>query len=197
MSFVDCYLPYFRQQLVIYPLSALQPFQSLFTGISCGEQLLALPPFSGVLRAPIPSAVCFFSVLCLLFSFVLFCFFCGMCVSLSRGLWWFIPGVAVRIWRVAYLLTCWTAFKAGLEPVSFSTGALLFSQFNVEWRSFVQAGDSGAGVLWFFLVIFFCHVWLQRLSNIFDLWSSCCVLLPSIHHLGSSPIQFFFLFLTC
>jgi hypothetical protein len=41
---------------------------------------------------------------------------------------------------------------------------------------------------WFFLVLFFCQVWLQHLSKIFDLRSSHCLLLPSGHHLGSGPI---------
>jgi hypothetical protein len=51
---VDCYLPYFRQQLITRPLSAHLPFQALFTESSCGDQLLASPPFSGALRAPHP-----------------------------------------------------------------------------------------------------------------------------------------------
>jgi hypothetical protein len=42
----------------------------------------------------------------------------------------------------------------------------------------------------FFILLggFFCQVWLQHLSKIFDLWSSHCLLLPSSHHLGSSLI---------
>jgi hypothetical protein len=32
---------------------------------------------------------------------------------------------------------------------------------------------------------FFCQVWLQHLSKIFDLWSSRCLLPPSSRHLGS------------
>jgi hypothetical protein len=39
---------------------------------------------------------------------------------------------------------------------------------------------------WFLLVLFFCQVWLQCLSKIFDSWSSRCLLLNSSHHLGSS-----------
>jgi hypothetical protein len=35
-------------------------------------------------------------------------------------------------------------------------------------------------VFWFFLVVFSCQVWLQHLSKIFDLQSSCCLLLPSL-----------------
>jgi hypothetical protein len=37
-----------------------------------------------------------------------------------------------------HLLVCIS--QAGLEPVSGSTGALLFSQCNMAWRSFVRAG---------------------------------------------------------
>jgi hypothetical protein len=44
-------------------------FQSLSTESLSGDELLAPPPFSGALRAPCPSTVCSFSVLCLLFTF--------------------------------------------------------------------------------------------------------------------------------
>jgi hypothetical protein len=90
MSFVDYYLPYFSQWLITCPLSALLPFQSLFTESLNGDQLLSSLPFSGVLRAPALSAVCSFLVPCLLFSFVFV--FGGVVVSLSRGLCWFILG---------------------------------------------------------------------------------------------------------
>jgi hypothetical protein len=68
---------------------------------------LHLPPSLVHSVHPAPSAVCSFSVPCLLFSFVLF--FCGAGVSLSRSLCWFIPGVTVGIPCAAYLLTCWSA----------------------------------------------------------------------------------------
>jgi hypothetical protein len=48
---VDCYLPYFRQQLITHPLLALLPFQPLFTESSSGAQLLASLPFSSALSA--------------------------------------------------------------------------------------------------------------------------------------------------
>jgi hypothetical protein len=51
MSFVDHYLPYFRQQLITCSLLALLPFQLLFTESSCRYQLLAPPHFSGALSA--------------------------------------------------------------------------------------------------------------------------------------------------
>jgi hypothetical protein len=46
-------------------------------------------------------------------------------------------------------------------------------------------GIRGVGV---FLILggFLCQVWLQHLSKIFDLWSSCCLLPPSSCHLGST-----------
>jgi hypothetical protein len=48
---VDSYLTYFRQWLITHLLSALLPFQPLFTESSCGDQHLAPSPFSGVLSA--------------------------------------------------------------------------------------------------------------------------------------------------
>jgi hypothetical protein len=50
MSFVDCYLAYFRQWLVTHLLSALLPLQPLFT--ESIDQLLAPLPFSSALTAP-------------------------------------------------------------------------------------------------------------------------------------------------
>jgi hypothetical protein len=46
---------------------------------------------------------------------------------------------------------------------------------------------------WFFLVLFFCQVWLQHLSKIFDLWRSCCLLLHSGRHVDASLLYFFFI----
>jgi hypothetical protein len=81
----------------------------------------------------------------------------------------------------AHLLVCIS--QAGLELASGGIGALLLSQCVMLWRSFVWAGGSGcqsfASSWWFF----FCRGWLQYLSNIFDLWSSCCLLPPSSCHL--------------
>jgi hypothetical protein len=76
---VDLYLPYFRQQLITGLLSVL-PFQLLFAESSRRDQLLAPPPFSGVLSASHP--------LCcvLVFSSLFIQFFCeGGVVSLPRG----------------------------------------------------------------------------------------------------------------
>jgi hypothetical protein len=49
VSFVDCYLPYFRQWLITHPLSAFLPFQLLLTESLHRDQLLAPPSFSGAL----------------------------------------------------------------------------------------------------------------------------------------------------
>jgi hypothetical protein len=71
---------------------------------------LPSPPSRVHSEHPTPCAVCSFSVLCLLFSFLFFwVFFARQWVSLPRGLCWFIPGVAVGILHAAYLLTCWSA----------------------------------------------------------------------------------------
>jgi hypothetical protein len=145
---VDRYLPYFRQWLITCPLSAHLPFQSLFTETLSGDQLFAPPP-SVCSEHPVPSAMCSFSVPCLLFSF-----FVGqrsVCPGGSAGLsqgW---------LWENCVPLVCspfGLCLQAGLEPASGSMGALLFSQCNVAWRSFVQAGDSGCWSFdsswWFF-----------------------------------------------
>jgi hypothetical protein len=54
MSFVYHYLPYLRQWFITHLLSALLPFQSLFTLSLHGDQLLRPPPFSSALSAPHP-----------------------------------------------------------------------------------------------------------------------------------------------
>jgi hypothetical protein len=50
-SFVDCYLPYFRQQLITCLLSAILSFQPLFTESSWIYLLLVPPHFSGAFSA--------------------------------------------------------------------------------------------------------------------------------------------------
>jgi hypothetical protein len=73
MIFVDCYLPYFRQQLITGPLSL--PLQPLFTESSSGDQLLAPLPFSGALPATL-------SLCCVLvFSSLLIVQFGFLCVG--------------------------------------------------------------------------------------------------------------------
>jgi hypothetical protein len=96
MIFVDHYLPYFRQQLITHPLSALLPFQLLFTESSYGDQLLAPPPFSCAFSAT-PPICCV-----LLFNSLFFVhfFFLGRGGDQSaQGLCWFILGVVGGIPR--------------------------------------------------------------------------------------------------
>jgi hypothetical protein len=119
MSFVDCYLPYFRQQLITSLLLALLPFQPLFTESSHGDQLLDPPTFSGVLSVSLPlSCVLVFSSLFIVQ--VLFWFFCGEGVSLPRKLCWYIPGVTEGILHDAWSSPFWYAniSQAGLELAS-------------------------------------------------------------------------------
>jgi hypothetical protein len=127
MSFVDHYLPYFRQQLITHPLSDLLPFRSLFTESSCGGQLLAPPSFFSVLTAPRPLCRMFF--FCSLFIIQFGFLWGGQGVSLPRGLRWFILGVAGGIPHDAWYspVGLLNVSQAGLEPVSGSVGALLFS----------------------------------------------------------------------
>jgi hypothetical protein len=109
MSFVDHYLPYFRQWLITHLLSALLPFQPLLTESSHGDQLLAPPLFSSVLTAPYPLHCMF------LFSslFIFLYFFAGWVVNLSRGYTDLSQG---WLWEycvmfVAHLLVCQMSSK--------------------------------------------------------------------------------------
>jgi hypothetical protein len=66
---VDRCLPYIRQWLITHLLLAILPFQPLFTESSCRDQLIAPPPSLLHFQQLCFSAVCYCSVLCLLFSF--------------------------------------------------------------------------------------------------------------------------------
>jgi hypothetical protein len=79
---------YFRQRLITGLLLAFLLFQPLFTEISCRDQLLAPPPFSGALSGLQPL------LLCASFQFIAYLgfFFFGRGVSLPRELYMFIPG---------------------------------------------------------------------------------------------------------
>jgi hypothetical protein len=95
MTLVECYLPYFKQWLITFLLSASLPFQTLFTNSSHGDQLLASPPFSGVLSASRHPLLCV-SFQFIVYHSVFFCFvlFCGEWSVCLGGLCWFIPEVA-------------------------------------------------------------------------------------------------------
>jgi hypothetical protein len=207
MSFVNHYLPYFRQQLICSLLLAgyfcrlcllkvhmescpshLFQWRSLSVSYFCRLCLLKvhvkssslLNPFSGVLKAP-------HHLCCVSFSVPgLFSFFWGggAGVCLSRGLYWFIPGVAVGVPCAACLLSCWS-----MSPKQVWSQHLQAQEpscfLSVTWygKALHRLGAQGVGVL-LILGGFSCQVWLHHLSMIFDLQSSH--LLPSSsHHLGS------------
>jgi hypothetical protein len=101
------------------------------------DQLLASSPFSSVLSA-ILSLCCV-----LVFGSFFLCVWGGE-VILPRGLCWFILGVTGVYCMMlgAHLFGLLTISQVGLEPVSGSMAALLFSQCNMAWRSFPRARDS-------------------------------------------------------
>jgi hypothetical protein len=92
MSFVDYYLPYFRQQLITSLLLALLLFQPLFTKSSCRDQLLTSPRLL-YCAFSIPPLLLSVSFQFLVYCSVLFYFLWGG-VSLPRGLYWFSARVA-------------------------------------------------------------------------------------------------------
>jgi hypothetical protein len=100
-------LAYFRQWLITCLLSSLLPFMPLFTESSHGDQLLAPPIFSGVLRAS--CTFCCMFLFSSLFIIQFFFFFCWSVGQSLQGLCCFIPGVAVGIPYVTYLLSIWSA----------------------------------------------------------------------------------------
>jgi hypothetical protein len=138
MSFVDCYLPYFRHWLITHPSafpvfvywkftqrSAPCPFPLLRCAYSTPPPLLHVP-----FQVLIYCSVC------------LFCRVGGQSVHRAmlvypRG------GCGNTAWHL--VLTCWSArcLPSKLELTSGSMGALQFSQCNVAWRNFVWAGSSG------------------------------------------------------
>jgi hypothetical protein len=143
MSFVDPLPACFRQWLITRLLSAFLPFQPLFTKSSCSDQFLA-PPL--LLWCAMGDSV---SLLCVSFQFLVYCsvlvfFFAGGSLSAqgpmlvySRGVW----GKPHDAWCSPVGLP--NVSQAGLEPMSSSVAAHLFSQCNVVWRSFPQARGLG------------------------------------------------------
>jgi hypothetical protein len=110
---------------------------------------LCLPPFSGVLRAPPPPppprCVFLFSSLFII-HFFCFLFFCraggsvcpGGYTGFSQGWLW-----EYHMLLICSLVSLRNISQAGLELVSGGAGALLFSQCNMVWRSFLWTGVLG------------------------------------------------------
>jgi hypothetical protein len=138
--------------------------QASFTENSHRDELFAPPPFFSVLRAPRPLCCMSFLVPFLLFRFFFF-FLWGGGQSVQGAMLVYTWGSCVNTMchLFAYLLVC--VSQAGLDPVSGSTGFLLFSQCNMAWRSFVWVGGSGVRVLLLLCDCFFCQMWLQHLSK--------------------------------
>jgi hypothetical protein len=125
-----------RSSLLLHP----SPVEKLASCLICKFCLLKVhvksssllpPPFLGSLKAPYP--------FCCMFIIQGF-FFCTVGVSPSRV---YSRGGcgSTACCLFAHLFVCIT--KAGLEPESGSTGALLVSQCNMVWRSLLQAGSLG------------------------------------------------------
>jgi hypothetical protein len=132
--------------------------QQLITCLQCAHCTLPPPP----LRAP-----------CLLLSFALFLWDGGH--SVQRAMLVYPRGSCgnTECHVFAHLLVCIS-----------QAGALLFSQCNVVWRSFVQAGGSEcqnfASSSWFFSAK--CG---SSISANFLIYRAHYLLPPSSHHLGS------------
>jgi hypothetical protein len=189
MSFVDHYLLYFRKQLITGTLSALLPFQPLFTESSHRDQLLALSPFSSAL-CPLYCVLVFSSLFIVQF-FVLFCFcfclFVGQVISLPRGLCWFIPGCLgeAHMTLGAHLLVCQMSPK---QVWSWHLAVQKHSYLlSVMWHgeALCGLGVQGVKVLILLGALFLPSV-APVSSKIFDLRSSCCLLLHPSRHLRSS-----------
>jgi hypothetical protein len=135
-EFVVLYLPYFRQRLIICLLSALLPFQPLFTESFHGDQLLASPLFSGVLSELLPPAVCSFFI----FLFIVLVFLGGV-GSVCTGSYACLSQGWLREYHImlgAHLFGMPNVFQAGLKLASASTGALLF--LSVMWHGELSTG---------------------------------------------------------
>jgi hypothetical protein len=169
-------------QRAVPPLSLGQR-KALFAESSCIIRLLAPPPSLANSKHPALIASCPFLFLVYYSGF--FFFFGGVGVSLQGALLFYPRGDCGNTvcHLFAHLLVC--VSQTGLELASGGMGGLLFSHCNVVWRIFVWARDSGCQNFAYSSFFFFCQLWLQCLSKIFDLWSSCCLLPPSNHHIGS------------
>jgi hypothetical protein len=183
MRFVNCYLPYFRQQFICCLLSAVFFSRLCLLKVWTEFSSLPLPLSLGWPEHPTPSAACPFQ-----FFVYYSCFFvCGgdKCQSIEGAMQVYPRGGCGSI---AYLLTCWSVSPKQVwswhlvahEPSCF---------LSVMWHEEALYGLRvwAVGVL-LLLGGFPCQVCLQSLSKVSDLWSSCC-LFPSssLGDLGSLP----------
>jgi hypothetical protein len=124
-----------------------------------------------------------FSSLFIIQSVCLFVCFAGWGVCLSGAMLVYPRGSCGNTISLLFGHLLVYICQIALELVSGGAGALLVSQCNMAWRSFVQAEGSGcqsfASSWWFFSA----KMWLQCLSKVFDLLSSCSQLPPSSCHL--------------
>jgi hypothetical protein len=164
MSFVDWYLPCFRQWLITHPLLALLLSNHLFTNVCMEISSLPLPPYVVHLQSSSP--------LCCLQVFRGFFLWGGQFVKgamliYPRGGW------GSTAWCLALTcLVCWMSPRQfwSQHPVMV-VSALLFSQCNVMWRSFLWSGGSGCWCFdspWCFISTISASQHLQHLSKVFD-----------------------------
>jgi hypothetical protein len=136
MSFVDRYLPCFRQQLITGWLSALLPLQPLFTESSHRHQHLVPPTFSSVLSASCP--LCCVLVFSSLFLVQFFFSAQGSMLVYPRCGW------GNTAWCLALTcLVCQMSPKQVWSQCLAAVGALLYSQCNMVWKSFLRTRGSG------------------------------------------------------
>jgi hypothetical protein len=173
-SFVNCYLPYFRQWLICHLLLAIYFCRLCLLKVHVESSSLFPPPFSGggacllatfagfvywefawraapcsfpllwCTQSTLPVCCVSFSVPCLLFSFFLW----GRGQSVWGAMLVYPRGgcVSTTCCLFAHLLLCIS--QADLELASGSAGALLVSQYkNQVWRSSVWLGVCSVGVL--------------------------------------------------
>jgi hypothetical protein len=139
MSFVDCYLPYFRHLPTVSPsvFSAFIYYKFMWRSASWSSLLFHCA------YSTLPTLLMFVFSSLFIFSFV--CFVCHAGSHSVQGLCWFILGLAVGIPHDAWCSPVGLpdVSQAGLEPLSGDIGALLFSHCNTAWRSFLWTGGSG------------------------------------------------------
>jgi hypothetical protein len=142
---------------------------------------LLSPPSSVCFWPLYPSAVCYFSVPCLLFRI----FLQGVVQSAQEAMLVYL-GVAGGIPHDTRRSPVWAA---ECLPSRFGAGIWwwqLSCFLNVMWHGEAFYGLGVQGVKFrFSLVLYFHQVWLQCLNKVLESQSSCCLLLCPSLHLGS------------